>query len=147
MTGFEPRTSGIGSDRSTNWATTTSQFNEILMLMFKRSLSNILQRFWTIFQRTKFQQLQFDNRGADGGEVPVTLRSILEIPVQHQANPLHPVCPTVQHHLQLAKILWMENLDRDLRPSLSDRSIKIKYYLFIRPRLCKISLLKIWEYY
>ena len=22
MTGFEPRTSGIGSDRSTNWATT-----------------------------------------------------------------------------------------------------------------------------
>ena len=24
MTGFEPRTSGIGSDRSTNWATTTS---------------------------------------------------------------------------------------------------------------------------
>ena len=25
MTGFEPRTSGIGSDRSTNWATTTAQ--------------------------------------------------------------------------------------------------------------------------
>ena len=25
MTGFEPRTSGIGSDRSTNWATTTSR--------------------------------------------------------------------------------------------------------------------------
>ena len=25
MTGFEPRTSGIGSDRSTNWAKTTSQ--------------------------------------------------------------------------------------------------------------------------
>ena len=24
MTGFEPQTSGIGSDRSTNWATTTS---------------------------------------------------------------------------------------------------------------------------
>ena len=24
MTGFEPRTSGIGSDRSTNWATTTA---------------------------------------------------------------------------------------------------------------------------
>ena len=24
MTGFEPRTSGIGSDRSTNWATTTT---------------------------------------------------------------------------------------------------------------------------
>ena len=26
MTGFEPRTSGIGSDRSTNWATTTARF-------------------------------------------------------------------------------------------------------------------------
>ena len=25
MTGFEPRTSGIGSDRTTNWATTTAQ--------------------------------------------------------------------------------------------------------------------------
>ena len=25
MTGFEPRTSGIGSDRSTNWATTTAR--------------------------------------------------------------------------------------------------------------------------
>ena len=25
MTGFEPRTSGIASDRSTNWATTTAQ--------------------------------------------------------------------------------------------------------------------------
>ena len=24
MTGFEPQTSGIGSDRSTNWATTTA---------------------------------------------------------------------------------------------------------------------------
>ena len=24
MTGFEPRTSGVGSDRSTNWATTTA---------------------------------------------------------------------------------------------------------------------------
>ena len=27
MIGFEPRTSGIGSDLSTNWATTTSQLN------------------------------------------------------------------------------------------------------------------------
>ena len=25
MTGFEPLTTGIGSDRSTNWATTTAQ--------------------------------------------------------------------------------------------------------------------------
>ena len=30
MTGVEPRTSGIESDRSTNWATTTSQFDAFL---------------------------------------------------------------------------------------------------------------------
>ena len=30
MTGFEPRTSGIGSDRSTNWATTTVILHELL---------------------------------------------------------------------------------------------------------------------
>ena len=30
MTGFEPRTSGIGSDHSTNWATTTAQNAVIL---------------------------------------------------------------------------------------------------------------------
>ena len=28
MTGFEPRTSGLGSDRSTNWATTTAQIKK-----------------------------------------------------------------------------------------------------------------------
>ena len=28
MTGVEPRTSGIESDRSTNWATTTSKFGK-----------------------------------------------------------------------------------------------------------------------
>ena len=31
MTGFEPQTSGIGSDRSTNWATTTSQDGKLLL--------------------------------------------------------------------------------------------------------------------
>ena len=29
MTGLEPRTSGVGSDRSTNCATTTSQRNKL----------------------------------------------------------------------------------------------------------------------
>ena len=32
MTGVEPRTSGIEIDRSTNWATTTSQQNDILFV-------------------------------------------------------------------------------------------------------------------
>ena len=31
MTGVEPRTSGIESDRSTNWATTTSHIDEMLV--------------------------------------------------------------------------------------------------------------------
>ena len=31
MTGFEPQTSGIGSDRSTNWATTTSQLQNLFI--------------------------------------------------------------------------------------------------------------------
>ena len=30
MTGFEPRISGAGSDRSTNWATTTAQNVQLL---------------------------------------------------------------------------------------------------------------------
>ena len=30
MTGFEPRTSGLRSDRSTNWATTTAHSTEVL---------------------------------------------------------------------------------------------------------------------
>ena len=34
MTGFEPRTSGIGSDRSTNWATTTARLLNTRCLFF-----------------------------------------------------------------------------------------------------------------
>ena len=33
MTGFEPRTSDIGSDRSTNWATTTAPLQYILLFV------------------------------------------------------------------------------------------------------------------
>ena len=39
MTGFEPRTSGIGSDRSTNWATTTSQ--HILKMLYSANFNYI----------------------------------------------------------------------------------------------------------
>ena len=35
MTGFKPRTSGIGSDRSTNWATTTAHFT--IVIFFEKS--------------------------------------------------------------------------------------------------------------
>ena len=35
MTGFEPRTSGIGSDRSTNWATTTSHWLNFYLTDFE----------------------------------------------------------------------------------------------------------------
>ena len=37
MTGVKPRSSGIESDRSTNWATTTS-----ILLLFSGSIANFL---------------------------------------------------------------------------------------------------------
>ena len=40
MTGFKPRTFGIGSDRSTNWVTTTAQ-TLILFKMFKANISTV----------------------------------------------------------------------------------------------------------
>ena len=38
MTGFEPRTSGIASDLSTNWATTTAQ---VVALFMERKTENM----------------------------------------------------------------------------------------------------------
>ena len=38
MTGFEPRTSGIASDLSTNWATTTAQ---VVALFTERKTENM----------------------------------------------------------------------------------------------------------
>ena len=35
MTGFEPQTSGIGSDHSTNWATTTAHLKAFFILINK----------------------------------------------------------------------------------------------------------------
>ena len=35
MTGFDPRTSGIGSDRSTNWATTTALIVDVFEISHK----------------------------------------------------------------------------------------------------------------
>ena len=54
MTGFEPRTSGIGSDRSTNWATTTAQSFAI----FKGKVySNLkLKIFWSKKTVSRFKQ-------------------------------------------------------------------------------------------
>ena len=50
MTRFEPRTSGIGSDRSSNWATTTAVQTICLLrlsLFPSLSLSLLLSTFWT----------------------------------------------------------------------------------------------------
>ena len=33
MSGFEPRTSGIGSNRSTNWATTTARYEPLAVAL------------------------------------------------------------------------------------------------------------------
>ena len=48
MTGLEPRTSGIGSDRSTNWATFTSQFTIIISFYCQRIslLKHTIIDFW-----------------------------------------------------------------------------------------------------
>ena len=39
MTGFELQTSGIGSDRSTNWATTTAQVSYFLIIRLHEDLN------------------------------------------------------------------------------------------------------------
>ena len=47
MTGFEPRTSGIGSDRSTNWATTTAIFIiNCMIIERRRRVTYILIKFY-----------------------------------------------------------------------------------------------------
>ena len=46
MTGFKLRTSGIGSDRSTNWATTTTQWR----IMFQLEM---FLRYFTLEMRTR----------------------------------------------------------------------------------------------
>ena len=54
MTGFEPRTSGIGSDRSTNWATTTAQHIRYFIQPFASSTYAFIDTF------TYFMASQFD---------------------------------------------------------------------------------------
>ena len=47
MTGFEPRTSGIGSDHSTNWATTTAL---ILSICIFYRVIQIIQRYLKVIE-------------------------------------------------------------------------------------------------
>ena len=47
MTGVEPQTSGIESDHSTNWATTTSLYS--------------IYSYVQIFKQSKFEKLAFAN--------------------------------------------------------------------------------------
>ena len=44
MTGFKPLTSDIGSDRSTNWATTTAQN---IFLLIRRRFQAEISLFWS----------------------------------------------------------------------------------------------------
>ena len=52
MTGVEPQTSGIGSNRSANWATTTAQLKKVFELL-QQSVANY-------FQSTRSFQLSWD---------------------------------------------------------------------------------------
>ena len=49
MTGFEPWTSGIGSDHSTNWATTTPQnnvhFDAVKVVEYFEIIVNLISEF------------------------------------------------------------------------------------------------------
>ena len=47
MSGFEPRTSGIASDRSTNWATTTAQG---ISFTFGKPTANVVANIGTIYK-------------------------------------------------------------------------------------------------
>ena len=53
MTGFEPRTSGIRSDRSTNWATTTAPFFPFLVMCLATTTIR-LGDFWRSLKVTNF---------------------------------------------------------------------------------------------
>ena len=61
MTGFEPRTSGIGSDRSTNWATTTAQQDSKFTAIFDLLLGPLIKRhlysFFNYNQIGRFKNL------------------------------------------------------------------------------------------
>ena len=48
MTGFEPRTSGIGSDLSTNWATTTSHQTFFIKLQSFTNVSWNVNNLWDL---------------------------------------------------------------------------------------------------
>ena len=58
-TGFEPRISGVGNDRSTSWATTTT-----VMTSFWTSLSERL--FWAKRRQFKLQRFHFCASLSDG---------------------------------------------------------------------------------
>ena len=47
MIGFEPRTSGIGSDHSTNWATTTAQEN-VLLVVCGEAVESYLDELYSV---------------------------------------------------------------------------------------------------
>ena len=50
MTGFEPQTSGFGSYRSTNWATTTSLISVFCGTDHFHNKNNISKRIFTVFK-------------------------------------------------------------------------------------------------
>ena len=63
MTGFEPRTSGIGNDRSTNWATTTARDVVVKLVfgLFNDHLEMMGLDLWCTFSREKFIE-PFDSK-------------------------------------------------------------------------------------
>ena len=84
MTGFEPRTSGIGSDRSTNWATTTAQ--DPLTFAFQASGASPKQ----VDDVEMLAEVKHDlDLGHEGGQVVAIHRRVGHL----HGNDLHVVLP------------------------------------------------------
>ena len=78
MTGFESQTSGVGSDRSANWATTTAQIiyflNEnCLGDLLHNPINNPLSRLWGEFSGIRTRIVRVEGVQADHGLAGLTM--------------------------------------------------------------------------
>ena len=64
MTGFEPRTSGVGSDRSTNWDTSTAQPEYLLAqsLLLPNKYSALKYQYLLVVASTLIHDIRFDSQ-------------------------------------------------------------------------------------
>ena len=66
MSGFEPCTSGIGSNHSANWATTTAHDHPLLGILFNLTYRNTTV-FWDV--KVSSEQIHFNFKEADQSKI------------------------------------------------------------------------------